>query len=127
MATCRARSRAVARSGVLAVPPGARVEAAPTAQPTVHHLLPVGLDEALRGEPVQRGIQSARPELDPASGDAVDIGHDPVAVLRAIRQRREEEERRFLQRAVVHTDVIYRRSEYRKPFTPPGCATSMIT
>src|SRR5690349_606262 len=65
-----------------------RGEPVVTAQPAVDHLFPVSLDQAFRDDPVQCRVQRAGTQLDPATGHALNLGHDPVAMLRAFRQRR---------------------------------------
>ena len=66
-------------------------------QPRVDDLLVVELDEALRGEPVERPVERADAKGHRTRGDLLDVLDDAVTMLRAGREGREDEERRLLQ------------------------------
>jgi hypothetical protein len=53
-------------------------------------------------QPVQRGVERARAQPDPAGRDLLDVEQDPVAVLGPGRERGQDEEGRLSERAVCH-------------------------
>jgi len=82
-------------------------DAVVAAQPGVDDLFAIDLDEPFVGHPVQRGVQRARAEDDPALGEPLDLLEQGVPVLGRGGQRGEDQERRFLQRLVTHVFCIF--------------------
>jgi hypothetical protein len=77
-------------------------------QPVVDDLLAVDTDQLVDAKPVEGRVQGAGTKPDPAVRDLLDVGDDPVPVLAACRQRRQDQEGRFLHRPFSHSNVIYR-------------------
>ncbi len=53
----------------------------------VHDLLPVHPDQPIGAQPVQGRVQRPGAQPDPATGNLLNVGDDPVPVLAAIGQR----------------------------------------
>src|SRR6185437_14811494 len=83
-------------------------------QPVVHDLFPVHVDQPVSPEAVECRVEGARPQPDPPLGDVGDLADDPVAVLAAVGERGEDQERRLLHRPDSHMTSIYRSSVYGK-------------
>ena len=81
-------------------------------QPAVHDLFAVDRDQLVLAKSVQRRIQRPGPQSDSPVRDLLDVGDDPVAMLAASGQRRQDQERRLLHRPSTHAENIYRTTNY---------------
>src|SRR6266511_3766496 len=95
------------------------------AQAALDDLLPVDTDQAVEAQTVQGRIQGPGAQPHPSVRDRCDVGDDPVAVLAARSQRREDQEGRLLHRPLGHIRSIYRRTvecvaELGLPLRLPG-------